>query len=539
MPASLALLGGVAGLVLSIGIGAGAGTALSALLPVDPTTIDPLEALAAAVGLVAVGLGLVRRKRLAWWLAISVFVAWLAEPDAIQHPFATALAVACLVVLAADRRRYRVAADRRAVGPVLAAAIVVVAIAVFHDALVDVTGGVWDHLPQRVHAALDAVAGLWLPGGDLDQARTIVSSAAGMLDTGARFALVAVALLALRAVPGPVSRDSDALRARTIARRYAAGALRPFQLGDDKVVFSAPEREGAVVYGEAGRFVVILGDPIGPPPDAAATLRAFASAAELADRRAAAYQVTAAWLPTFRAIGFRTLPIGAEAVIDLSGFDLRGSARANLRHTVARAARGGVAVSWHPDGVGDARLRAQLGEVAAEWRARRRGPELGFTIHPFDPDARVATAVAREADGRPSAFATFQPTGDGTWVLDLMCRRAGTPGALESCIAEAARGLSAAGAEQLSLGLAPLAGLRPNRSAAEWALLAGARVVRDAYDVRGLEFFKSKFAPRWEPRYLAVRSRLDIIGIALALLRLHVAGSGASLARAILAVAGV
>ena len=55
----------------------------------------------------------------------------------------------------------------------------------------------------------------------------------------------------------------------------------------------------------------------------------------------------------------------------------------------------------------------------------------------------------------------------------------------------------------------------------ERALAAIARLVRPFYDVEGLAFFKDKFAPRWEPRYVAVPSRVHLLGLLLALARLH------------------
>ncbi len=531
-PALVALAGGGGGLVVSIGIGAAAGSLLATLLPVDPATFDPLEALAGAVGLVALAIGLVRRKRLAWWLAVSVFVAALLDQDTVRYPTATGLAIGCLAVLAADRHRYRVASDERALRPLLAGMIAVVAIIVLQAAITDIAGPLWAEPIARLGKAIDTAAGALAFSGPKVDIPPPAHVAESVL-TIARLLLVAVAVLTLRAMPGPACRGREALRARSIARRWAAGSLRPFQLGDDKLVYSPPAVEAAIVYGEAGRFAVMLGDPIGPADAGVTALRDFAEACERADRRPAAYQVSEAWRPAFEELGFKLVRVGAEAIVELDGFDLSGASRANLRHTVTRARRGGVRVAWFPNGVPDPGIRSALTEIDVAWRRARPGPELGFTIHAFDPRATVATAVAFEADGRPSAFATFEATGHGRWVLDLMRRRPGTPGALESAIVEAASSLAAAGGRELSLGLAPLAQLRPGGPIEERLLGLGARAVRHAYDVRGLEFFKAKFAPRWEPRYVALRSRLDIIGIGLALVRLHVAGSGASLVRVV------
>ena len=85
--------------------------------------------------------------------------------------------------------------------------------------------------------------------------------------------------------------------------------------------------------------------------------------------------------------------------------------------------------------------------------------------------------------------------------------------------------MSEAGVPSLSLGLAPLAGLDvPDATVEERTLATAARLVRSSYDVRGLEFFKAKFDPRWEPRYVGVRRRTDLLGLSVALLQLHLGG---------------
>jgi phosphatidylglycerol lysyltransferase len=536
LPATLAILGAVAGISVSIAAGATAGSALADWLPLDPASIDPLEGVACAVGLAAIGLGLARRKRLAWFIALSVFVAAAIDDEVVSHPIAAGLAIGCLAVLAADRHRYRVASDRRALRPALAIAIVIVAAVVLQAALFDITGPLWAAPVARLQTVVDALADtLALSGPDVSGAAPLLAGLGPVVDVAARLALVVVALLTLRSVPSGPPSPRDLLRGRSIARRYARGALRPFQLGDDKLVYAPPDHRAVVAYGEAGRFAVMLGDPIGPERDGLAVLRSFVQASEVADHRVAAYQVSERWTAPFSSLGFRLIRIGSEAIVDLDGFDVSGSRRANLRHAISRARRGGVRVEWFPKGPTDRRLREELRAIDEEWRRSRRGPELAFTIHGFEAVHASATAVAFEADGRPSAFATFQPTARSGWVLDLMRRRRGTPGALEWCIAEAAMALAAGGARELSLGLAPLASRRPDGPIEERLIqaVAGSGLVRRAYDVRGLEFFKDKFAPRWEARYLAMQSRTDLVGIVVALLRLHVGGSRTSLLRTV------
>jgi phosphatidylglycerol lysyltransferase len=134
------------------------------------------------------------------------------------------------------------------------------------------------------------------------------------------------------------------------------------------------------------------------------------------------------------------------------------------------------------------------------------------------------------------AFAVLRPTGaDDGWMLDVMRRaRGGVPGAVEACLVTAIQALGEMGVPKLSLGLAPLAGLDPASDAVAERLLArGARLIRPFYDHEGLAFFKNKFAPTWEPRYLMVCSWLDLPTAVVALLRLHLGGGWARVIRSV------
>ena len=249
-----------------------------------------------------------------------------------------------------------------------------------------------------------------------------------------------------------------------IFREHGRGALLPFQVGSDKQHFTTSE--GAVIVcGRYGRFAIALGDPTGPAGSEHAAWAAFVASCRSRDEIPAVYQASGQSRADLLALGLRPFRVGHEAIVDLTTFDLGGSKRANLRHTITRARKGGIAFHFYPSGIpaGEREaLEPSMVNINRQWSAAA-GPRLGFTIGYFDPAElhRIAVAVATGADGAAIAFATFRPTGvDGGWVLDLL-RRApgGTPGALEGCLAEAAAGLRETGSPTLSLGLAPLAGL--------------------------------------------------------------------------------
>lgn len=308
----------------------------------------------------------------------------------------------------------------------------------------------------------------------------------------------------------------------TLLARYGQGALRPLQASSSVRRVVEPGGLGLIAYADALGVRIALGDPIGPLADATAMMRWFVIASRAAGLLPAAYQLSEQGRLAAEAAGLVAIAIGREAVIDLAAFGLGGAARANLRHTVARARRGGCRAAWFPDGP-DAAVRRALLDVDRAWSARRL--RLGFSVGRFNPGAAgIATSIVTDAEGVPIAFATFCSTGtDGGRVLDLVRRvPGGTPGAAEFAVAAAAMRFAADGCAYLSLGLAPLGGLdRTAPRRLERTLAGTARLVRRWYDTEGLRHWKNKFAPSWQTRYLAAPSGLGLIRAGLALVALH------------------
>lgn len=507
---------------------------LAGLLPVDADPRAAVLAAATAISFFATAVGLLRGKRLSWWLAVVTFAGGLVTQLAfLHHPIAGLVALGILAVLFADRRRY-IAQSAPMWRWIAVAAVLVTAIgAVAETALIITATGRW---PGPLQAIGDITAGLANGFGvDDDLAQTIfgttsIATLVGVLIIVARLPVVLVSVGLLSPAPDRPIPPAARARARTILERWGRGALLPFQRGDDTSAFVSASGEGLIVYGRAGRTAVVLGDPIGPTREAAAAMAEFVEVARRSDRIVAVYQATARSRTVLRAAGFgRIFRIGNEAIIDLASFELGGSRRANLRHTVTRFRRDGGSVRWFPAGLdGDAlaELGSDLVDCDDAW-TREAGPQLGFTVGRFVlSDLRLCpVAVALDGAGRVIAFVTFRSTGaDRGYVLDLMRRRPrSVPGAVETCIAEAALRLRERDVPRLSLGLAPLAGLRVDQGPPEERVLrAAAMAARRWYDVDGLAFFKAKFDPAWEPRYAAVRHRWDAIALATSLVFLHV-----------------
>ena len=531
---------GVAALIAVLrltGIASGLVALTSPWLPFDPGSIDPLDAVTAGFALGAVAAGVRRRKRLAWPLAVVLFGAALtAQALVLRHPIGAAVSVACLLVLLANARHFRAGTDR----PMRLVAISIMTIGV----LVLVAGSVLAGLaaasplgPALGRLATSAIEILDFldPTGlmTLGRSRDILEGLEFLVGTAVLVAAMAV-LAADPDRPPAALLDHD----RSIARRHASGALAPFQIGPDTLLYAEPGGQGVVAYGRAGRTAIVLGNPIGPRAAAWRAFRHFEARCAAGDVAVCVYQADEGTAMELERQGYRTFRVGEEAVVRLAGWGLAGARRANLRHTIARAGRGGVTVTWHPDGLGPAdreRWGLQIEEVDRAWEAGH-GPGMRFTISPFDPAdlGQVGVAVAADAAGGVQAFATFRRTEPDGWVLDLMRRReGGVPGALEACVATAAAEMCAAGDLELSLGLVALAGLSSRRGPGEERLLAvGRRLIGRVYDIDGLRFFKAKFDPEWRARYGAVPGRMTIGPYLLALLRLHLSVGAAAAAPA-------
>ena len=513
---------------------------LAQLLPFEVTSVDPLAAALSAAGLAALAVGLYRGKRLAWWLAVLVFAAGVpVQVLALGHTVGGVVAAIALTLLTLDRRHYGVRSARTwgwTAWALLAAGAAAATLSMLLLIVRDASDGIAADLPDLAGAITS-----WLAFGDLSQPPTGPRTALILsLAIAARAAL----LLALLAMLRPAGDDAPTpeLRRRVLdlARRYGRGALLPFQVTGDKRWFCPPGRESFVAYGRDGRMAVVVGDPVGLVEDRWPTFASFVDECRRHDWVPVVYQASQDSVERLGGLGFQASPIGREAIVDLPAFGLAGSHRANLRHTIARARRGGLRVAWYRDGLEEAaaEVREGLTTIDAAWRARSGPAEMRFTISRFSRDDLRANpvAVALDGAGAPVAFASFRSTGsDGGFVLDLIRRvPGGIPGAVEYCLAEAAERFRDEGAATLSLGLAPLSGLDASGDRLEErALAATARLVRPFYDVEGLAFFKDKFAPRWEMRYVAVPSRLHLLGLGVALLRLHVGSLSRTAVRAI------
>jgi phosphatidylglycerol lysyltransferase len=208
---------------------------------------------------------------------------------------------------------------------------------------------------------------------------------------------------------------------------------------------------------------------------------------------------------------WRSVPVGDEAVIDLASFSLAGKTRGNVRRSHRRALDEGWTMRFFHNVVDDAGLARQADALSAAWVSAKGGNEMGFSMGPFKcetPDCWWALAV--DARGVVQVVLSWVPNyGRRGWTLDVMRRAPRAPShAMDFAIVAAILHWQERGAKLASLGLAPLAnhhGVGPLWWRRVMAFVGSRRW--GGYNCNSLEAYKSKFADRWEPRYLVYPRR--------------------------------
>lgn len=492
--------------------------------------------------------GLRRGRRFAWWGAVvgqCVLIALsavnfvfryldsadedtlfygLADPTVYRTlmPFLTPLAV--LVVLLATRRWFGVAAPRHTYRNLTG---VVVAVTVALWAVYAIGGFLarsgFDPRPSFTTLVADfperLVPPVYLQW--LDPRLLPVNVPATVLYewTGVVFWLVVIALIGttfLRpAMEGTDSEDRD--RARDMLRNGTGSPLSWMTTWSGNSYWFAPDGSGFVAYRVLAGVALTTGDPVGPPDRTSELVEGFAEFAAENGWTPCFYSVTESVRSASDALGWSSIQVAEETVLDLGSVAFTGKKFQDVRTALNKAKKSGITAEWvrFPDaamGITD-----QITAISEEWVADKGMPEMGFTLGGLDEvdDAQVRCLIAVDEDRTVHGVTSWLPVHrDGRivgWTLDFMRRRSnGFRPTMEFLIASAALSLEEEGFEFLSLSGAPLAKMDPESTDGGSAFAAMmdnlldvlGRTLEPVYGFRSLLAFKSKFQPRYVPMYM-------------------------------------
>ncbi len=343
----------------------------------------------------------------------------------------------------------------------------------------------------------------------------VAAAAAGML-----FALASLIrpLRLSREPPG----EAELAQALPLIKQFPSAQAHLALMADKTLLFDAAHK-AFVMYGVAGRSWITMGDPVGVDEDARRELVwAFLEQCEHAGGWPVFYQVSPAALDLYLEVGMNLLKIGEEARVRLDTFNLDGKSKKTLRGTVNKLARDGLRLEIVPaESVGA--LLPRLKQVSDAWMRDKKVREKRFSMGAFDPRYLVRTPMAVVWQGEQVvAFANlFLSDTRQEASVDLMRHLPDGPtGIMDYLFVELMLWARQEGYRWFNLGMAPLAGLQNRRQAPLWNRFGALVFGRGErfYNFRGLQRYKDKFDPEWEPRYMAVPR-----GIALPMILTNVA----------------
>jgi phosphatidylglycerol lysyltransferase len=281
-------------------------------------------------------------------------------------------------------------------------------------------------------------------------------------------------------------------------------------LGDKSVLFGS--RGGALMYAVSGRSWIAMGDPVGPPE---ARSELAWNLKELADRHGGQvvfYEVGPANLPLYVDLGLTLVKVGEAGRVPLGPWSLESPSSRRLRRTVRKIERVNCTFEVVP-AEQVPRFLPELRSISDAWLASKRTREKGFSLGRFDEQylRNFPIAIVRR-EGKILAFANLWLSASHCELsLDLMRYHPEAPhGVMEYVLTKLFLWGKAQNYSWFNLGMAPLAGLQSRALSPLWSRLGAIAFQHGEqfYNFRGLWQYKEQFDPVWEPRFLALPSRL-------------------------------
>jgi phosphatidylglycerol lysyltransferase len=332
--------------------------------------------------------------------------------------------------------------------------------------------------------------------------------------------------------------QAERVRVREIVARDGTSSLSWFALDESNDYLFSRNGRAVIAYRFEHDVLLGIGDPIGPPEELLPLLRDYVALCHASDWTPAVFQARPEHLGLYQSLGWNTLPIGVDPLLDPKTFSLEGGAIGDVRRSARKCDEAGVRVrhfvpATNPFTVHDAPAGwlDQMRAISNEWLHGHAGGEKGFCMGRFDPRTldEVWVAVAwNERTDRVEAFTTWVPIpARRGWALDLMRRHGdAVPGSMELIIVKSVEAARERGDAVLSLSLSPLATVETGAAAgtpvitpAERRALALLRQhLAQYYDFEGVFRWKKKFVPTFEDRYLVYPSPFALPAVAFALI---------------------
>lgn len=316
----------------------------------------------------------------------------------------------------------------------------------------------------------------------------------------------------------PESSSSQLDRAKTLLEKYGRSPLDYFKLYVDKELFFSKDGEGFISYRRCMNSAVVLEGPVcdGQEGTILALVTEFEAHCRKVGMRPSYYRVDEKDLEIFERLGKKRMPIGQEAVVDLSTFTLEGKKRKSIRNAVNSIEKKGYVAKVYQAPI-PGRIVQQLQQVSDTWLKDTKRKERVFSQGMFDPQEIKAhdIIVLEDQEGEVLAFLNIIPDfTPGEVTYDLIRKKGEAPGGnMDILILKLIDYCRQKGISHLNMGMAPFSGIDKKLKfplSALHGLYSKHKLFRQYH---GLKEFKEKFDPVWHYKFLVYDCDYDLLSI--------------------------
>lgn len=274
----------------------------------------------------------------------------------------------------------------------------------------------------------------------------------------------------------------------------------------DKTFWFNENRTAALAYKLSGSFAIALADPICESKYLGRVLLGFRDYCRAHTVNAVFLLVSERSLANYKKVGYKTLAIGASAVVNIKEFSEVTVKNKWWRWARNKASKQGL----HYETLApphSANTIKSLQKVSDAWLQIGGHTERTFALGNFNVDflQLCVLHVLKDEQNVVVAFANQLPTYAVTsqTTVDLMRYMPHIDGAMALLLSETIQTLATSAAyDTFDLGFVPLA-LVGKQKSTRALLKLSKRVLKPVFSMHGLEQFKNKFQPTWVQNYIA------------------------------------
>lgn len=306
--------------------------------------------------------------------------------------------------------------------------------------------------------------------------------------------------------PTPEERE----QALKIISKYGKNSQDYFKTTDDKQLFF--QNEAFLAYKVSDGIAIVLGDPVAiDESEKNECVQKFEQKCILNGWQLVFLDIGSKSLIDFKKLGFKSLKIGEEAIVEVKNFSLEGNNASDLRYANRKISKQGFKFEYLKAPI-DYALLKQAKNISDEWLKINKRKERVFIQGEFDYFylRNCDMAIVKNTENKIIAFTNLVPVVHQAGI-DLIRRSENCPNrVMEFLFINLILYLQQTGVDKLSLGMAPLANVsRPLK-----LLSHGLGWI---FSFKGLLKFKSQFMPTWEPKYVVFKNSLSLAKLPLAL----------------------